>query len=103
MSSDFARKIHRERLRPDQRTVEKLNQYPRTLQIRLMGSKGMLSVDTNLEGLTVCLRPSMIKFQAPIAQTIEVAKFFDAPGRYVFLNNSCHTHSSHPSQKALLE
>ncbi|KAH8822929.1 RNA dependent RNA polymerase-domain-containing protein [Flagelloscypha sp. PMI_526] len=85
MSSDFARKVHRERLRPDQRTIERLNQYPRSLQIRLMGGKGMLSVDTNLEGLTVCLRPSMIKFQAPIAQTIEVAKFFDSPGR-LFLN-----------------
>ena len=58
---------------------------PSALQIRLMGSKGMLSVDYRLSGNTICLRPSMIKFEAPNSTEIEIARAFDRPGPY-FLN-----------------
>jgi RNA-dependent RNA polymerase len=50
-----------------------------------MGSKGMVSVDHQLKGRVVCLRPSMIKFEAPESRAIEIARAFDRPGRY-FLN-----------------
>lgn len=55
------------------------------LQIRFGGSKGMLSVDHKLKGNTICLRPSMTKFEAPESQKIEIASIFDRPRPY-FLN-----------------
>ncbi|THU91778.1 RdRP-domain-containing protein [Dendrothele bispora CBS 962.96] len=62
---------------------------PAALQIRFMGSKGMLSVDYKLKGmtlrLTVCLRPSMVKFDGAESRTIEIARAFDRPGKY-YLN-----------------
>jgi RNA-dependent RNA polymerase len=60
-------------------------EYLRALQIRFQGSKGMLSVDYKLQGRAICLRPSMIKFQAPESREIEIARAFDRPGAY-FLN-----------------
>jgi RNA-dependent RNA polymerase len=59
--------------------------YAHTLQIRFMGSKGMLSINHRLPGRAVCLRPSMIKFEAPESRGLEIARVFDKPGRY-FLN-----------------
>ena len=38
---------------------------PTVLQIRFGGAKGMISLDTRLEGDALCLRPSMIKFPSP--------------------------------------
>ncbi|KAF5375216.1 hypothetical protein D9758_000490 [Tetrapyrgos nigripes] len=55
------------------------------IQIRIMGSKGMLSIDPRLQGLTICLRPSMIKFDGADSHTIEVAEAFDRPKKY-YLN-----------------
>nr|CAA83245.1 unnamed protein product [Phanerodontia chrysosporium] len=60
--------------------------YPRALQIRFRGSKGMLSVDHTLQGRAICLRPSMIKFEAPESLTdIEIARAFNRPGPF-YLN-----------------
>lgn len=59
--------------------------YPRAFQIRFGGSKGMLSVDYTLEGRIICLRRSMIKFEAPHSMVVEVARAFDRPGKY-YLN-----------------
>lgn len=59
--------------------------YTAALQIRFMGSKGMLSVDHKLQGRAICIRPSMTKFEAPDSLDIEIARAFDRPGRY-FLN-----------------
>lgn len=59
--------------------------YPRALQIRFQGSKGMLSVDHRLAGRAICLRPSMIKFEAPDSMHIEVARAFNRPGSF-YLN-----------------
>lgn len=58
---------------------------PRAFQIRLMGSKGMLSVNHRLSGRIICLRPSMIKFEAPQSRAVEIARAFDRPAPY-FLN-----------------
>ncbi|KAG6911837.1 hypothetical protein DXG01_000084 [Tephrocybe rancida] len=58
--------------------------YPRALQIRFQGSKGMLSLDHTLGGRAICLRPSMIKF-IDTTLDIEIARAFDRPGPY-FLN-----------------
>ena len=54
--------------------------HPKAFQIRFMGSKGMLSVDHKLSGRAICIRPSMIKFDAPNSLDIEIAQVFDKPG-----------------------
>lgn len=59
--------------------------YPRALQIRFQGSKGMLTVDHTLQGRAICLRPSMIKFEAPNSTHIEIARAFNRPGPF-YLN-----------------
>jgi hypothetical protein len=38
--------------------------YPTCLQIRWAGAKGMLAVDPRLDGNTICIRPSMVKFES---------------------------------------
>jgi RNA-dependent RNA polymerase len=58
---------------------------PRAFQVRFQGSKGMLSVNHRLSGRAICLRPSMIKFEAPESRQIEIARAFDKPGKY-YLN-----------------
>ena len=58
---------------------------PSSYQIRFQGSKGMLSVDYKLSGYSMCLRPSMIKFEDPNTTAIEIARAFDRPTPY-FLN-----------------
>jgi RNA-dependent RNA polymerase len=45
----------------------------------------MLTVDHALRGDVVCLRDSMIKFDAPDSTNIEIAQAFDRPSRY-YLN-----------------
>ena len=45
---------------------------PVVYQIRIGGSKGVLSLDKTLEGSQICLRPSMIKFEAP-NRNLEIA------------------------------
>ncbi|KAK7693714.1 hypothetical protein QCA50_003286 [Cerrena zonata] len=59
--------------------------YPRAYQIRFQGAKGMLSLDHRLAGTVVVLRPSMIKFQAPDTNIIEIAQAFSRPSPF-FLN-----------------
>ncbi|KAJ7225794.1 RNA-directed RNA polymerase 2 [Mycena pura] len=67
------------------RRRRRTNDSPRAYQIRFQGCKGMLSVDYRLKGHVFCLRPSMIKFNAPHSTTVEIAKAFDKPGGY-YLN-----------------
>lgn len=59
--------------------------YPRAFQVRVQGAKGMLSVDHLLEGRQICLRPSMIKFEDPASNQIEIARAFNRPGPF-YLN-----------------
>ncbi|KAL1732044.1 RNA dependent RNA polymerase-domain-containing protein [Schizophyllum commune] len=72
-------------LRRTRKRARKSKGTPASFQIRLMGSKGMLSVDYKLRGRAVCLRPSMIKFEAPDSLNLEIARAFDRPGKY-YLN-----------------
>lgn len=58
---------------------------PSSFQIRFRGVKGMISIDYKLRGLTMCIRPSMIKFEADGWNHIEIARAFDRPTPY-FLN-----------------
>lgn len=58
---------------------------PPAFQVRLQGAKGMLSIDYKQKGRVICLRKSMIKFEAPDSHHIEIARAFDRPSRY-FLN-----------------
>lgn len=84
MSNELGIEISQE-LRSKRRRGRYNKNYPRAYQVRFMGSKGMLSVDHSLKGRVVCLRPSMIKFEAPQSPEIEIARAFDRPGPY-FLN-----------------
>ncbi|EAU88888.2 RNA-dependent RNA polymerase [Coprinopsis cinerea okayama7 len=58
---------------------------PAADQVRIGGAKGMLSVDYTLTGHKICLRPSMVKFEAPTRKYIEIARAFDRPTPY-YLN-----------------
>ncbi|KAG9307946.1 RNA dependent RNA polymerase-domain-containing protein [Chiua virens] len=55
---------------------------PSAYQIRFLGCKGVVSVDKRLEGVHMCLRDSMIKFEVPWEDygTIEIANYFGRPG-----------------------
>lgn len=45
---------------------------PTILQIRFQGAKGVISLDSRLEGSVLRLRPSMIKFEAADATDVEI-------------------------------
>lgn len=78
MSPQLAREIWKS-LAPERRG-QKWHTYPRALQIRFQGSKGMLSVDHTLRGRLICIRPSMVKFEAPNTTHVEIARAFNRPG-----------------------
>ena len=78
MSPQLAREIWKS-LAPERRG-QKWHTYPRALQIRFQGSKGMLSVDHTLSGRLICLRPSMVKFEAPNTTHVEIARAFNRAG-----------------------
>ncbi|KAF8987927.1 RdRP-domain-containing protein [Hymenopellis radicata] len=82
MSPEFARRVTAGR-----RSTATLYRdvYPRAIQIRFEGSKGVLSVDYTLTGHTVCLRPSMVKFTGTPSTRIEIAQVFNKPGNF-YLN-----------------
>lgn len=50
-------------------------------QIRFLGCKGVVSVDSRLEGIHMCVRPSMNKFDVHGEEygTIEIADSFGRP------------------------
>ncbi|KAF8123146.1 RNA dependent RNA polymerase-domain-containing protein [Boletus edulis] len=54
---------------------------PSAYQIRFLGCKGVVSVDSRLEGIRMCVRPSMKKFDVPGEEygTIEIAQAFGKP------------------------
>ncbi|KAI6035723.1 RNA dependent RNA polymerase-domain-containing protein, partial [Pisolithus marmoratus] len=65
---------------------------PTAYQIRFLGYKGMVSVDPYLEGIHMCLRPSMRKFDVPGRDHagIEIAAVFERP-KMPHLNRSLIT------------
>ncbi|KAI0033364.1 RNA dependent RNA polymerase-domain-containing protein [Vararia minispora EC-137] len=73
------------RLRGSRKHARRSRGHPRAFQIRYAGSKGMLAVNYKLRGTVISLRPSMIKFDAPAQNVIEIARAFDRPTFY-FLN-----------------
>lgn len=81
MSKSLAQEIWRE-IKAKTRRGKRMKVYPRAIQVRFGGSKGMLSVDHTLLGRAICLRASMIKFDSPQSREIEVARAFDKPGGY---------------------
>lgn len=66
MSPDIAREIGRE-LQSRARRQHKQAPYPRALQIRFQGSKGMLSVDYRLSSRAICIRVNLSYSSAIIA------------------------------------
>ncbi|RFU28903.1 hypothetical protein B7463_g7411, partial [Scytalidium lignicola] len=45
---------------------------PTCYQIRWKGAKGMIALDTRLPGHTLCIRPSMVKFEGSVITDIEI-------------------------------
>ncbi|PFH54630.1 hypothetical protein AMATHDRAFT_134703 [Amanita thiersii Skay4041] len=84
ISTDLARDMWKE-LKKTRRKARASKAHPKAFQIRFQGSKGMLSINYKLSGHTLCLRPSMIKFEDPHSMQIEIAQAFDRPSDY-FLN-----------------
>ncbi|KAF5337043.1 hypothetical protein D9611_003329 [Ephemerocybe angulata] len=84
VSLEVAEDIWR-KLKGTRRRLRSLTQCPAAFQIRFQGSKGMVSVDHTLQGRAIVLRQSMIKFEAPSENNIEIARAFDRPTPY-FLN-----------------
>jgi RNA-dependent RNA polymerase len=85
ISASLARKIWKALHKRGSRSIRKAITYPRAFQIRLVGAKGMLSVDPKLSGDVVVLRHSMIKFDAPHSTDVEIAQAFVRPSKY-YLN-----------------
>lgn len=52
---------------------------PTCFQIRWAGAKGMLSVDPSLEGNTICIRPSMLKFESDDRVNLEICDVASKP------------------------
>ena len=67
------------------RSLRESELVPRRFQIRIQGAKGMVSVDHDLRGRKLCLRPSMIKFYAADSRTLEIADAFVRPSKF-YLN-----------------
>ncbi|GAA6014601.1 hypothetical protein JCM11491_000166 [Sporobolomyces phaffii] len=63
--------------------VSNKKRTPTCFQVRIGGAKGMLQVDPALNGKTMALRPSQIKFQSEMS-SLEIADIF--PARAGFLN-----------------
>lgn len=85
ISKSLARQIWKALQKRGSRAARRAVTYPRAFQIRLVGAKGMLSVDHRLIGDVVVLRQSMIKFEAPHSTDVEIAQAFVRPSKY-FLN-----------------
>lgn len=85
ISPQLARKISRTLQRRGSRSTRRAITYARAFQIRLVGAKGMLSVDHKLSGDVVILRHSMIKFEAPHSTDVEIARAFVRPSK-LYLN-----------------
>ncbi|THH20225.1 hypothetical protein EW146_g1088 [Bondarzewia mesenterica] len=85
ISRELAREIWMELRKKGKRATRRAITHPRAFQVRFMGSKGMLSVDHKLSGRAICLRPSMIKFEAPESREVEIARAFFRPSKF-YLN-----------------
>ncbi|KAJ3575271.1 hypothetical protein NP233_g1196 [Leucocoprinus birnbaumii] len=80
MSEDIAREIWRLTGRGRDH-----DDFPHAYQIRFQGSKGMISIDHTLRGNALSLRRSMIKFDAPGSNEIEISRAINQPTTY-YLN-----------------
>ncbi|KAI0094073.1 RdRP-domain-containing protein [Irpex rosettiformis] len=60
---------------------KKISVKPSAYQIRFLGCKGMVSVDPQLEGVMMCVRNSMVKFDGHFdgGASIEIAHAFERP------------------------
>lgn len=87
ISPQLSRKIWRALQKRGSRPTRRALTYPRAFQIRLVGAKGVLSVDHTLsgDGDVVILRRSMIKFEAPHSTDVEIAQAIVRPSKY-YLN-----------------
>ncbi|CAG8605486.1 3072_t:CDS:10 [Gigaspora margarita] len=55
------------------------DEIPSVFQFRFGGYKGVVSVNPDLEGNVICIRPSQIKFEAPISTNLEIVKAVKNP------------------------
>ncbi|KAI1129860.1 RdRP-domain-containing protein [Nemania abortiva] len=77
--SDGVGTISRELLEAIHDRMPQKSRRATCLQIRWAGAKGMLSLDDTLEGNVMCVRGSMIKFQSPDIQNLEICDVANKP------------------------
>ncbi|GJJ15778.1 hypothetical protein Clacol_010056 [Clathrus columnatus] len=82
VSQELADEIHR--ALAGQRRRARVS-TPSVFQIRIQGSKGVISIDPTLVGRKLLLRDSMKKFEAVHHHEIEIARSFDQPVKF-YLN-----------------
>ncbi|EFX06378.1 RNA-dependent RNA polymerase [Grosmannia clavigera kw1407] len=63
--------------------VPKSKRNPTCFQVRYAGAKGMLSLDTRLQGSQILLRPSMIKFESNETENLEICDVAKAMPLYL--------------------
>ncbi|CAG7851523.1 Probable RNA-dependent RNA polymerase SHL2; AltName: Full=Protein SHOOTLESS 2 [Serendipita indica DSM 11827] len=84
MSPQVAEEIWAKYTEPRSKRSRRRLKTPSAFQIRLGGLKGMLCVDSRLQGRVVCVRDSMNKFHSNDRE-VEIARAFDRP-MTMFLN-----------------
>ncbi|CAG8493686.1 4830_t:CDS:10 [Dentiscutata heterogama] len=55
------------------------DEIPSVFQFRFGGYKGVVSVNPDLHGNVICIRPSQVKFEAPISMNLEIVKAVKNP------------------------
>lgn len=60
-------------------TIPESKGFPTCFQIRWAGAKGMLAVDPTLGGNTICIRPSMLKFDSNDSVNLEICDMAAKP------------------------
>ncbi|KAG8814983.1 hypothetical protein FRC17_000903 [Serendipita sp. 399] len=78
MSEEMAEEIWSHYTESRSKRSRRRLQTPSAFQIRLGGAKGMLCVDTRLQGRVLTIRESMNKFQSNDRQ-VEISRAFDRP------------------------
>ncbi|KAI0513140.1 RNA dependent RNA polymerase-domain-containing protein [Xylaria bambusicola] len=77
--SDGVGTISRELLEAIREYLPQKSQTATCLQIRWAGAKGMLSLDDTLKGNVMCVRESMLKFESPDTQNLEICDVANKP------------------------
>ncbi|RYP01261.1 hypothetical protein DL764_006264 [Monosporascus ibericus] len=77
--SDGVGTVSRDLMKEIQRALPQKKTPPTCIQIRWAGAKGMLALDDALEGMVMRIRPSMVKFESPDQENLEICDIANKP------------------------